>query len=80
MIRLSPRAWRQSRGLSSAELARRLGLTGANPRRQWARYESGENACPAGVIARVEEISGGLVTAAQFDAARQAWRARGAGA
>ena len=67
-----PIEWRTKAGLSQEHVAKCLGLTGKNPARTWSRYERGERQPRADVIAAVEKMSRGKVSASSWAQARQA--------
>lgn len=76
-----PTEWREKAGLSQESVARCIGLAGINPARTWSRYERGERQPRADVIAAVERLSRGKVTASSWAQAREAHtRARAPGA
>lgn len=58
-----PREWRLSAGLRLKDVALAAGIGGKNPARTYARYESGEQDCPAGVVEAVRKLSDGVVSA-----------------
>lgn len=60
---IAPRAWRQAAGRTLAEVAAAAGISGKNPSRTLARYETGENVPSPIVVEAVRELSGGGVTA-----------------
>lgn len=63
MIRdVDPRSWREQAGKTLAEVAQAIGISGKNPARTYARYETGASRCPETVIAAIERLSGGAVT------------------
>lgn len=65
-----PKAWRLSSGFSQGHVAKKAGLTGANPSRTYDRYESGECPCPAAVIEAVRKLSEGVVGAESWQRQR----------
>lgn len=67
------RDWRLSHGLSLAEMARNLGITGKNPGGTLGRIEVGSRQPEADVIERIVLFTGGGVTAADMHAVRLAW-------
>lgn len=66
-----PIEWRTRAGLSQEHVAKCLGLSGRNPARTWSRYERGERQPRADVIAAVERLSRGKVTANSWALARR---------
>lgn len=71
---MKPAEWRRNAGLSQASVAKLVGIEGKNPSRTWQRYETGERQPRADVIAAVERVSKGKVTAKSWTeviAARQ---------
>lgn len=69
MIR-NPKEWRAAAGLTMASVATSAGIIGRNPSATYSRYERGAQQCPAPVIAAVEKLSDGAVTAASWQAVR----------
>lgn len=65
-----PAEWRRASGLSQADVAKLLGLTGKNPARTWQRYETGERQPRSNVIGAVERISKRKVTARSWEMVR----------
>ena len=64
---MTPRQWRKGAGLSMAKVAELVGVKGAaNPARTWMRWELGAREPPLSVVAKVEEMSGGMVTSASW--------------
>lgn len=63
---MNPSDWRITAGHTQAALAVLAGVRGLNPGRTWKRWETGERKASAAVIALVERLSEGSVTA-------QAW-------
>lgn len=63
------RDWRNDQGWSATEVARRLGVHLTTI----ARIENGETSTDADMVARIEALTGGLVTAADMHATRLAW-------
>jgi transcriptional regulator with XRE-family HTH domain len=70
MLILDPKSWRVEAGLTLAAVAANAGIGGANPAKTYSRYETGESPCPATVVEAVRTLSGGLVGAEAFHAAR----------
>lgn len=66
-----PIEWRAKAGLSQEAVARALGLGGRNPARTWSRYERGERQPRAEMIAAVEKLTRGKVTATSWVQARE---------
>lgn len=63
------RDWRDKQKLSVTEVARRLGVHLTTV----ARIENGETSTDADMVARIEVLTGGAVTAADMHATRLAW-------
>jgi len=66
-------AWIEEAGLSVAAAARNLGIEGVNPGRTLDRIASGERQPDADVVARIEAMTGGMVTAGDMHATRLDW-------
>lgn len=69
----NPHIWRLAADLSLAEVARRVGIGGANPARTYQRYETGEVTPPLAIVIAVEKLSRGAVTPRGFHRVRQAY-------
>lgn len=67
--RFALRDWRIGQGLSLTEVARRIGVHLTT----LARMEQGETSTDANMVARIEVLTGGAVTAADMHATRLAW-------
>ena len=76
----TPLQWRTSAGKSLAAIARQVaaevGLTGKNPARTYQRWETGANRVPVEVVAAIERLSGGIVTAASWCETRRLFLSR----
>lgn len=62
--------WRRGRGWSLVEMAEALEITGRSPAETIRRWEAGESRPDADKVARIEEVTGGLVKAADMHATR----------
>lgn len=66
-------AWRKSQQKTLAEVANLLGIRDANPARTIQRFERGERRPSAVLIGRIEDVTGGSVTAQDMHLVRLAW-------
>ncbi|WP_061930186.1 helix-turn-helix transcriptional regulator [Aureimonas sp. AU22] len=66
MATMTPRQWRTAIKLTLEEAAAAVGISGKNPARTWQRWEVGERAPPATVVARVEKLSDSRVKASDW--------------
>lgn len=69
-IESNPRIWRRNNGLTLADVAIAIGISGNNPSATYARYERGLNAAPAKIVEAIMHLSAGAVTAASWQAMR----------
>lgn len=67
----TPAEWRQQRGCTLKFCADYAEIGGKNPGQTYARYERGENPCPAGVVEAIRELSDGAVGAESWQRARR---------
>lgn len=65
--------WIAREGLTVTAAARRLGIGGVNPGRTLDRIISGERQPDADMVARIELVTDGAVTAQDMHAVRLAW-------
>jgi transcriptional regulator with XRE-family HTH domain len=75
-----PREWRKETGKTLADVASLAGIAGRNPSRTYARYETGDNQCPANVIEAVRVLSAGAVTGDSWQRVRVNFLSAGASA
>lgn len=66
-------AWRKSQQKTLADVATLLGIVDANPARTLQRFERGERRPSAMLIAKIEVITGGAVTAQDMHQVRLDW-------
>lgn len=72
-------AWRKSQQKTLAEVATLLGIDDANPARTIQRFERGERRPSAVLIAKIEGVTGGSVTAQDMHQVRLQWELTSAG-
>lgn len=65
--------WITAEKLSVAAAARAIGILGVNPGRTLDRIATGERQPDADMVARIQALTGGLVTAADMHATRLEW-------
>lgn len=65
--------WRKEQGWTLARLGEELGVSGKSPAETVRRWETGESRPDADIVARIEEVSEGKVTAADMHEVRLAW-------
>jgi transcriptional regulator with XRE-family HTH domain len=66
MLTMTPRAFREKKGLNLLQMAERLGVAGENPSRTYQRWETGERPVPLPVVAAFEKMSAGRVRASDW--------------
>lgn len=70
------KTWRENNGWTLARLAEELDLPGAFPVGTVQRWESGKSRPEADIIAKIEKVTGGKVTASDMHETRLAWLTR----
>jgi transcriptional regulator with XRE-family HTH domain len=73
---MRPIDWRKQAGLSQESAAKLVGVSGKNPARTWQRWEIGEREPPVSVIAKIETLSDGNVSARDWLEVGREYRAK----